>query len=338
MGPNPVLPYTQADTNLRTPEDETTQFILAKNADPEYIIRRAILMNSLLNIGYRSLFGSGELNIDDGVLHAFLLVPKYKHGTRSMQTVFKISQLFGKDKFHRSDLPPVSQMDMHVDGELFYDLMSQQARYYDGGESFYHLVDEIDFDEGVMEKMAAGVYTIYSLVFSSNKVDNPLSITKEEFMAFYEKMKALPESMPHDEVSQNYHNARNIPKKLAAVGYGIVPLDAKDPAGALSVGAFETVSRLEHVRWVRHHVDNGWSYAPIKNKPLKQHDALVAWDEEERQNAGAVYGKSYIQKMGIAEGEILSEYYRNLDRVITMAIPWILESVGYKMIKINTNH
>jgi hypothetical protein len=334
MGPNPVLHYTQADTNLRTPEDETTQFILAKNADPEYIIRRAILMNSLLNIGYKNLFENGELRIDDGVLHAFLLVPKYKHGTRSMQTIFKISQLFGKDKFHRSDLPPVSQMDMHVDGELFYDLMSQQARYYDGGESFYHLVDEINFDEGVVEKMAAGVYAIYSLVFSSNKVDNPLSITKEEFMAFYEKMKALPEGMPHDEVSQNYHNARNIPKKLAAVGYGILPLDAKQPAGTLSEGAFEIVSRLEHVRWVRHHIDNGWSYAPIKNKPLKQHDALVAWDEEERQNAAAIYGKSYTQKMGIAEGEILSEYYRNLDRVITLAIPWILECVGFQKVKI----
>jgi hypothetical protein len=317
-----------------TAEDETTQYILAKNADPEYIIRRAILMNSLLNIGYRSLFENGELQVDDGVLHAFLLVPKYKHGTRSMQTIFKISQLFGKDKFHRSDLPPVSQMDMHVDGELFYDLMSQQARYYDGGESFYHLVDEIDFDENVIEKMAAGVYAIYSLVFSSNKVDNPLSITKEEFMAFYENMKALPESMPHDEVSQNCHNARNIPKKLAAVGIGILPLGAKEPADTLSEEDFEQVSRLEHVRWVHHHIDNGWRFAPIKNKSLKQHDALVAWDEEERHNAAVVYGKSYTQKMGIAEGEILSDYYRNLDRVITMSIPWILESVGYKMVRI----
>jgi hypothetical protein len=338
MGPNPVLPYAQTDTDLMTPEDETTQFILAKNADPEYIIRRGILMNSLLNIGYKSLFDKGELQIDDGVLHAFLLVPKYKHGTRSMQTVFKISQLFGKDKFHRSDLPPVSQMDLHVDGELFYDLMSQQARYYDGGESFYHLVDEIDFDEGVIEKMAAGVYAIYSLVFSSNKANDPLSITKEEFMAFYETMKALPDGMPQDEVSQNYHNARNIPKKLASVGYGIVPLDAKDPDDALSKEALETVSQLEHVRWVRHHIDNGWSYAPKKNKPLKQHDALVAWDEEERQNAEAVYGKSYTQKMCTANGEILGEDYRNLDRVISMAIPWILESVGYKMININADH
>jgi hypothetical protein len=334
MGPNPVLAYGETPTDVLTPEDETTQFILAKNADPEFIIRRAILINGLLKKGYRELFSDEKLQIDDGVLNAFLLVPKYKHGTRSMQTIFKISQLFGKHKFHRSDLPPVSQLDMHVNGELFYDLMSQKARYYDGGEAFYYLVDEIDFDESVIEKIAAGIHAIYSLVFASDKVNDPLSITKEEFMTYYNNMQALPEGLPHDEVSQNYHNARNIPKKLAAVGFTIVPLDVKEPAESLNEEAFEHVSRLEHLRWVRHHIDNGWGYAPKKNKIMKQHDALVAWDEEERQNAEAVYGKSYTQKMGIAEGKILNEDYRNLDRVITLAIPWILESVGYKIVNV----
>jgi len=84
---------------------------------------------------------------------------------------------------------------------------------------------------------------------------------------------------------------------------------------------------------VRHHIDNGWCFAPVKNKAVKQHDALVAWDEEERKHVDAIYGKSYTQKMGTDEGEILSENYRNLDRVITLAIPWILESVGYKIVR-----
>ena len=70
-------------------------------------------------------------------------------------------------------------------------------------------------------------------------------------------------------------------------------------------------------------------------------DQVLHWNivpGADRKNAEAIYGKSYTMKMGIAEGESLSEYYRNLDRVITMAIPWILESVGYKMIKINADH
>ena len=334
MGPNPVLSYPAAQKDCLTREDETMQFIKAKNADPEFIIRRAILLNSLLKIGYGDLFCDGKLRIDDGVLNAFLMVPKYKHGSRSMQTIFKISQLFGKGKFNRSDLPPQSQMDLHVDGELFYDLISQHPKYFNGGEAFYHLMNEIDLDETVIEKMAAGIHAIYAFVFESGKADDPLSITKDEFMPFYEKMRTLPEGLPHDEVSQNYHNARKIPEKLAAVGFTIKPIEVEGQADELNAEEFEKVSRLEHIRWVRHHIDNGWCYAPIKNKPMKEHDALIAWDEEERQILEDVYGKSYAKKMGAGEGYVLNEHYRNLDRVITKAIPWILESVGYKMVKV----
>jgi hypothetical protein len=253
-----------------------------------------------------------------------------------MQTVFKISQLHGKTKFNRSDLPPASQMDLHVDGEMFYDLLSQHPKHFDGGEAFYHLVNDIDLDERVIEKIAAGIHAIYALVYESGKSDDPLSITKAEFIPFFEKMQTLPEGMPHDEISQNYHNARKIPEKLAAVGYSIVPLECKEPSETLTDEAFEKVSRLEHIRWVRHHIDNGWCYAPVKNKALKQHDALVAWDEAERENLAAIYGESYTRKMGNGQGKALDERYRNLDRVITMAIPWILESVGYKMV-LSTN-
>jgi hypothetical protein len=250
-----------------------------------------------------------------------------------METIFKTSQLFNKEKYHRSDLPPESQMNLHVDGQQFYELLSQKPKYYEGGEAFYHLVNEIAFDEQIVQKMAVGIHAIYALLFTSGKEQNPLSITKEEFQKFYEKMEKLPEAMPHDEVSQNYHNARKFPEKLSAAGYMIVPLDAMIAADSFSEQDFEKVSRMEHIRWVRHHIDAGWSFSQIKQKTNKLHDALVAWDDEERLIADKVYGTSYVEKMGTAEGEILSEHYRNLDRVITLAIPWILENVGYKMIK-----
>ncbi len=334
MGPNPVLPYASQNSDCETDIDEITLVNMAKNGDPEYIIRRAILVNSLLQIGYRHLFTNGVLQIDDGVLNALLMVPKYKHGTRSMETIFKTSQLFGKDKYHRSDLPPESQMNLHVDGQQFYELISQPPKYFEGGEAFYHLVNDITLDEQIVEKMAVGIHTIYSLVFSIDKDRHPLSITKEEFQEQYDEMKSLPDNMPQDEVSQNYHNARKIPEKLSAVGYMIVPLDAKITADKLNDEEFEKISSLEHIRWVRHHIDAGWSYSSVKNKPNKHHDAMVAWDEQERQNAETVYGKCYTQKMGVAEDEILSEHYRDLDRVITLAIPWILENVGYKIVKL----
>ena len=334
MGPNPVVSYSDKKLNGQDPDDNYTQMASAKNTDPEYIIRRAILINSLMQTSYRHLFKDDVLQIDDGVLNAFLLVPRFKHGTRSMETIFKTSQLFGKGKFHRSDLPPESQMNLHVDGQQFFELITQEPKNMGGGEAFYHLVNEITFDEKIIEEMAAGIHAIYNLVFSLEKGLYPLSITKEEYLAHYGKMKTLPAGMPHDEVSQNYHNARKIPEKLKAVGYAIVPLDVDLPAANFTDQDFEKVSRLEHIRWVRYYIDAGWSYDPKKQKNYKLHDALVAWDEDDRLNAEQVYGKSYIGKMGIAEGEILSEHYRNLDRVITLAIPWILENVGFKMVRL----
>lgn len=335
MGPNPLIPYSADGSSIPDPATAVRQPSPSENADPEYIIRRAILINSLLQLGYPQLFKNGILQIDDGVLNAFLLVPRYKHGTRSLETIFKTSQLFGKTKYHRSDLPPESQLDLHVDGQQFFELVTQEPVNLDGGKAFYHLVNEITFDEQVVEKMAVGIYSMYSLVFSIQGGRDPLSITRQEFLDQMSKMKDLPEGMPHDEVSQNYHNARKIPEKLAAVGLAIVPSGVNLPAVELDAARRETISRMEHIRWVRHHIDSGWSYAPKKDKPAKLHDALVPWDEQESLEIEAVYGKKYAARMGKGEEIILNEPYRDLDRVITMAIPWILEAVGYKIVLMN---
>ncbi len=56
MGPNPVLGPASQKLDCNANEDDSSLLNLAKNADPEYIIRRAILINSLLQIGYRQLF------------------------------------------------------------------------------------------------------------------------------------------------------------------------------------------------------------------------------------------------------------------------------------------
>ena len=333
MGPNPLLPYSIRVSGDDNPVDENTQMSLARNADPEFIIRRAILINSLLQINYKHLFKDGVLQIDDGVLNAFLEIPKYRHGTRSMETIFRTSQLFGKEKYNRSDLPPESQMNLHVDGQQFYKLMTEPPQFFDGGKAFYHLVNEITFDEKVIEKIAVGIHAIYALATSEKRSETMLSISREEFLAYKEKLKNLPEEMPHDQISQNYHSARKIPEKLAAVGFSIIPLDPNRKPDAFTDLEFEKVSRLEHIRWVRHHINAGWIYAPIRNDANKHHNALIAWDENDRLNAESVYGKSYAEKMGLASGETLNERYHNLDRVITMAIPWLLEDAGYMMVR-----
>jgi hypothetical protein len=90
--------------------------------DPYYIVRRAILLRAILQRTAPQLFTNSDagevLNIDPGVLHAFLTVKTYKHGARSMEAIVSMSHLSDKRSFLRSDLPAEGQLSLHVDGFL----------------------------------------------------------------------------------------------------------------------------------------------------------------------------------------------------------------------------
>ena len=94
--------------------------------DPACFLRRAIVLRSLLerNKDARGLFNSKkELQIDNGVLRALLLVPEYKHGTRSLESLLDMSQLEGQTRFDQYALPPRNQMLIHVKPDDFMPLM-----------------------------------------------------------------------------------------------------------------------------------------------------------------------------------------------------------------------
>src|SRR5207247_10888514 len=74
-------------------------------ADPYHLIRRAILLRSILDRNRKSLFEGKLLRIDPGVLRAFLQTGKYRHGARSLESIVAMSTLYGKTGFERSSLP-----------------------------------------------------------------------------------------------------------------------------------------------------------------------------------------------------------------------------------------
>jgi hypothetical protein len=97
-------------------------------------LRRAILLRSfLLDSAQRIMQGvadpSGRLrnkaNVDPGVVDAFLRIGSYKYATRSMEAIVKMSAISGKAMYERSSLPPVDQMNLHVDAQAFLNLVEQ---------------------------------------------------------------------------------------------------------------------------------------------------------------------------------------------------------------------
>ncbi|WKX10533.1 hypothetical protein [Streptomyces sp. NL15-2K] len=88
-----------------------------------WMFHRALLLNHFLNdagIGKRvNRDNEKELDVDEGVVRAFLGVGEYIHGARSMHAIVDTSRLHRGGKFGRSNLPHKTLLDLHVSGEQF---------------------------------------------------------------------------------------------------------------------------------------------------------------------------------------------------------------------------
>ncbi len=87
--------------------------------DRSFVLRRALLLRSLLKLKAPQLLSGGVLQIDPGVLRAFLDITFYVHGARSMEAILDMSALSGKLRYERSALPPAHQLGLHVDAAEF---------------------------------------------------------------------------------------------------------------------------------------------------------------------------------------------------------------------------
>jgi len=84
-----------------------------------YMIRRAMVLRSILEKKAKNIFLGSEANIDPSVLNALIKVPEYKHGARSMEAIIEMSILSNMRHFERSALPSSEQLKLHVDAVEF---------------------------------------------------------------------------------------------------------------------------------------------------------------------------------------------------------------------------
>lgn len=85
-----------------------------------YKIRRAVFLRHLLEerLGKPEKGSETEL-IEPTLAEAFLTIPRFKHGARSLEAILKMSTLARGECFTHSNLPPRDQLDMHVDAREF---------------------------------------------------------------------------------------------------------------------------------------------------------------------------------------------------------------------------
>jgi hypothetical protein len=249
--------------------------------DPYYIIRRAILLRSILERNAPQLLheirDKRTIDIDEGVLRAFLLTKEYKHGARSIEGIVLTSRLMGKNSFERSSLPTEAQLNLHVNGR-----------------EFYSLVHVMEPDDDLLEKLAEAAHE----VFCGHLREEGYKYGPEtrESDKIHSSLRPYSE-LSENEKEQNRNNVRDIPNKLLSIGYAMIPVRGKEKPSALGEEEVERLVRIEHKRWMQEKLDTGWKFAKETAKSKKRHRLLVPWEDlppEEKE-------KDYVLVKGIPQ-------------------------------------
>jgi hypothetical protein len=273
--------------------------------DPYYVLRRAILLRSMLVREARQLVRNGELQIDSGVLRAALLTRIYRHGARSMEAVIAMSQLAGKTRFERSSLPTEAQLDLHVDGQ-----------------DFLALVHQLELDRETLERLARAAHAVYceeqaALGWKYGPRTSEATKENSSLVDF--------DLLPEDEKEQNRSQVRDIPAKLAHAGCYMVPARSGEPPFAFPEDVVEELASMEHTRWMRKKVEDGCRYSPETDKPRKLHNCLLPW----RAGDLPLY-PDIAPYLGTGE---LSEKEKEKDRTAVRKIATILALAGYTIVE-----
>jgi hypothetical protein len=273
--------------------------------DPYYVLRRAIMLRSMLSREAKHVLHDGVAQIDSGVLRAMLLTRTYRHGARSMESVVAMSQLAGQTRFERSSLPTEAQLDLHVDGQDFL------AR-----------VQQLELDGEILERMACAAHAVYcaeqtALGWKYGPRRNEATKKNPSLVDF----KLLPE----DDKEQNRSQVRDIPAKLAYAGCYMVPARSGEPPFALPDDVLEELASMEHTRWMREKIRDGWRYSPKTDRARKLHKCLLPWRREDL----APYA-GFAEHLGAKE---LPEKEKKKDRTAVRKIATILAQAGYTIVE-----
>jgi hypothetical protein len=231
----------------------------AREGDPFFVVRRAILLRSLLQRSAPELFRGDTARIDSGVLRALLQVSKYAHGARSMESLLAMSQLSRRTEFVRSALPPESQLALHVNAHEFLAHVHRPA-----------------LAGALLEELAEAFHEYFCAPLRAKGYQ--LGDTTNDAAKTHSSLKPFAE-LPPDEQEQNRAAARDVPRKLALRGYVMMPNRRDTPRFVFSTEDIEVLAAEEHQRWMEQKLRNGWQWGPETKKTEKVHQDLVPFEQ-----------------------------------------------------------
>ena len=221
--------------------------------DESYIIRRAVLIRSLIERKLRKIIAKdGLAQIDEDIIRAMLKVPSYRHGVRSIEAIIDMSMLAGKRYWDKSSLPPVAQLTIHVDSILFKHLL---------------LVKKLL--ASYREEIAQSIHKNYLI-----------SLEKQE----ERKDNMNPNNCIWGELNEEFKEENRLQAddfigKLFLIDCSIEPIGVSSDDFTLTEEEIEFLAKAEHIRWMQSKQKGGWIYGNKKDIEKKISPYMVSWSE-----------------------------------------------------------
>lgn len=230
LGPNPRMLYDY--TNRGWTRTDAT--------DLTWPVRRAMLLRSFLGARKNDL-----LEIDRDLLRAFLLVPRYVNGARSMEKI-AVPLATAPKPFRRVNLPPPQVLDQHLDtSECFNSICTGNQLFREPGKLWL---------------VAAAINEYYARLTSEQENKKRRELSVRQFV------NALARSDTWSQAT-NLAAAARIPEVLAIAGlqmeeghYANTGERKTIENHILHPHHLHNMAREEHNLWMNFHRENNWGY------------------------------------------------------------------------------
>nr|POF27604.1 hypothetical protein CFP56_73789 [Quercus suber] len=225
--------------------------------DKIFPVRRALILRSLLVEKHRHLVNNGKIDVEEGVLHALLLVPSYKHGLRSLEKIIATSRLSSHRSFGVRCLPPEEQIQLYVDGRIFMSYLRSPK-----------------LPPALREKLAEGLFATYK----KQKILMCKTDHEREMLESDRSMRDWDELAPELKESTRAQ-ADDIPRKLRAIDCFMLQEDRGDPLELVPEfdgPDLDMLSEMEHERFNAERLQRQWKMGP-RNSKQRTTPFLVPW-------------------------------------------------------------
>ncbi|PMD27017.1 hypothetical protein NA56DRAFT_640810 [Hyaloscypha hepaticicola] len=243
-------------------------------SDVWYPVRRAVVLRALLEDREPKLKRGEGISIDQSVLDGLLMIPKYRHGLRSLKAIIAMSKVTGKHHFERAALPPEAQLALHFD----YPTFMECSRYNT-------LSDEL------REILAEALHNVY---IETRKAMAKTDNEKEDLL---KDLSLAPwPSIKEDLRESSRAHAIDIPRKLRMISCFLSEkLEKRNPVKNFTDVELRFLAEQEHERWNAERLQQQWHLGQ-RNGEKRTSPFLKPWRdlEPEWQNVDREMVKSYV--------------------------------------------